>query len=320
MRRRSVAEIAGLAYPGWWRDRYGPELSRLADDLLADGRPLVAVAWSIAVGGIAERLSGAGMPPVASLWAGRSKWLLTATLLSVLAGTFAVMTVLGKVWTTRLGARTGPLGGTAGDLWIAGMVTYLAVVMAGVLAWHLVWTGARSIPWSHRRLVLAGLLLPFLVFVALSALGTTAGNLGAHSVMVTAHSSRSVSDHPLVVSLLGTAQAVLGLGGMAVFVVVLLVVLRRVPPGSWTLGRGVVIARAVGVGCVALAVLVGVSGALAVRAAPLPGWFLAPEPASVPWFWWPCVATLVALGVLAFAGAREGARCRSVADHLVGAP
>lgn len=106
---------------------------------------------------------------------------------------------------------------------------------------------------------------------------------------------------------------------MAAFVAVLLVALRQVPPASWTLGRGVAIARAIGGGCAALAALAGVSGALAVQAAPLPGWFLARAPASVPWFWLPCVATLAALGALAFPGAREAARCRRVADRVAGA-
>lgn len=319
MTYRRFTEIAGLAYPPWWRDRYGPELSRLADDLVADGRSVPAVACSIAVGGIAVRLSGAGMPPVAALWATRSKWLLSATLLPVLVGTFTVVTVLGKVWTTQLAPRTGLLGRIAGDLWTAGMFTHLAVLVAASVAWHLVWTGARSLPWRRRRLVLAGLLLPFAVLLALSALSTAAGNLGTHTVAVTAHGGRSVSDHPLVASILRITQAVLGYGGMAAFFASLPVALRRLPPASWTLGRGVAIARVIGGGCVALAALVGASGTLAAHAAPLPGWFLSPEPASVPWFWWPCVATLVALALLAFTGAREAARCRHVADRLTGA-
>lgn len=85
--------------------------------------------------------------------------------------------------------------------------------LARALAWHLVWTSARSIPWRHRRLLLTGLLLPCLVIAALGALGLAAGNLGAHGVVVGPHSERSVSDHPLVTSMLQLAQGVVGYGG-----------------------------------------------------------------------------------------------------------
>lgn len=316
MTHRRLADLADLAYPAWWRDRYGPELSRLADDLVADGHSRLRVVANIAIGGLAVRLSGTGMPPVATLWGNRSKWLLAATLLPVLVGTYTVMAVLAK---TQLGPRTGPLGRAALDLWTAGMFTDLAILLTAALAWHLVWTGARSLAWRHRRLLLLGLLLPFAILVVLSALNTVGNNLGEHSVAITAHTSRGVSDHPLAASIIRIVQAILSYGGMAAFFASLVIALRRVPPASSMLGRGVVIGKVIGGGCLAMAALVGISGALAVRAAPVPGWYLTPEPASVPWFWWPCVAALIVLGGLAFAGASEAARCQRVADRLTGA-
>ena len=76
------------------------------------------------------------------------------------------------------------------------------------------------------------------------------------------------------------------------------------------------VGRVVGTGCLLLAVLAGVSGALAVQAPGMPFALPAPVPTALPWYWWPCGASLVALGVLAFAGARTARRCRRVADEL----
>ena len=50
-RRRGLVRLAGLAYPGWWRDRYGPEQARLAEDLLAEGRSALKLAVSLVAGG-----------------------------------------------------------------------------------------------------------------------------------------------------------------------------------------------------------------------------------------------------------------------------
>lgn len=323
-RRRGLVSLSGLAYPSWWRDRYGPEQARLAEDLLAEGRPRLKVAASLVAGGLSVRLTGTGMPPVPEAWGDRSKWVLTATLVPVLAGIFAVMTVLNKGW-TGVGPRTGPLGRVASDLWQAGMWTNLAVLLTGAAAWHVVYLGARELGGGRRRLLLAGLLLPFAVVLGLFGLGMLAGTLGWHSVpggrLTTPGGStwtlyRSVSNHPLAAAVLAVAEGLLGYGGMAGFIVALLVALRKVPPRSWMLGRGVFVGRVVGTGCLLLAVLVGVSGVLAVRAPALPFALPAPVPGTLPWYWWPCVASLVGLGMLAFAGARTARRCRRVADEL----
>lgn len=82
------------------------------------------------------------------------------------------------------------------------------------------------------------------------------------------------------------------------------------------LGRGVLVSRVVGTGCLLVAAFVGVSGALAVHAPALLAGIFAPAATSLPWCWWPCVVSLVAVGVLAFAGARSAERCRRVVEDL----
>ncbi len=326
-RRRGLVGFAGLAYPGWWRDRYGPEQARLAEDLVAEGRSRLKVAASLVAGGLSVRLTGTGMPPIPEAWADRSKWVLATTLLPVLVGTFAVMTVLNNAW-AEVGPRTGLLGRVADDLWQAGMWTNLAVLLTGAAAWHVVYLGTRELDGGRRRLLLAGLLLPFAVVLGLFGLTMLAGNLGAHSVqggrLTTPGGStwthfRSVPDHPLAAAVIAVAEGILGYGGMAGFFVALLVALRTVPTRSWMLGRGVFVGRVVGTGCLLLAVLVGASGALAVHAPALSFALPAPVPSALPWCWWPCVASLVGLGVLAVVGARNAGRCRRVADHLAAA-
>lgn len=330
MSRRSLSDLAGLAYPAWWRDRYGPELARLGDDLVADGRSSLRVALSIILGGIAVRFSGAGMASVASLWAERSKWLLAATVLPVLAGTFAVMTALNTAWAS-LGPRQGSLARVAEDLWTTGMLTNLAVLLVGAAAWQIVLTGVRSTDGRHRRLLVTGLLLPFAVVLGGLVLGGVANTLGMHSGAAIEHTRRiggvvqhwtssvPVSDHPLAAAILSAAEGVLGYGGMAVFVVALLASLRRVRPVPWMLGRGILLGRLIALGCALLAVLVGVSGGLIVQAAPFQPFPFSNAPAALPWFWWPCVAGLLALSALCLFGTRAARRCRRVAEELASA-
>lgn len=279
---------------------------------------------SLAAGGLAVRLTGTGIPAIPEAWSDRSKWVLATTLLPVLVGTFAVMTVLNSGW-AKVGPRTGLVGRVAGDLWQAGMYANLAILLTGAVAWHVVYLAARELGRHRRQLLLVGLLLPFAVVLGLFGLGMLGGTLHAHVVPVRLRtpggnkstSFRSVSDHPLGTAVIAAAKGFLGYGGTAGFVVTLLLAVREVPTHPWMLGRGVLVGRVVGSGCLLLAVLVGASGALALHAPALPFALPPPVPAALPWYWWPCVASLVGLGVLAFAGARTARRCGRVAEKLV---
>lgn len=252
MRRRRLARLAVLAYPSWWRRRYGAELACLADDLVTEDRSSLLVIVSIVANGVATRWSGAGMPASAAVWAERSKWLLAATLLPVVLGAFALM------WALTGAPSTGALGPLGNGLYLAEMAASLAVLVAGGVVWTWTFSAAKVAAGRRHQLVLAGMAAPFIVLAVLGVLGHVAAHLGPHAVVVThlRHGSGMASfwttehdvpsAHPLAFELVQVARDLVGYGGLALFVVAVLLALRRVPPTASLLAGGVRVSGVMG--------------------------------------------------------------------------
>lgn len=317
MRRRPPIELALLAYPRWWRDRYGPELLRLDEDLVDAGRSPSMLAFEVARSGLAVRLTGAGMPLVPSLRATRSKWLLATPGIPTVIGSFALLSVM-TVWWSHLGLRTGPAERIATDLWMGALGTFLVILALSLAAWRLVFDGLGARAVRGARVLRAALFLPFGVLLAEIGLSVERFSLGVHDVLGP-HGVRrvgsivenyatmvTVSDHPVLAQLLTVLAYLVGYGGLALFVVALLIGVRRLPSSLPLLAGGGVVARWMASACGVSAVLCGVSGALIVRAP-----FIAGEkvmPSILPWWWWPLIAAMLLLAAAEGVGARAARR------------
>jgi hypothetical protein len=73
---RLITAAFGL-YPAWWRERYLDEVSRVTEDLLANGRLPSILAANLALGALRARAGARGMPPSYDAWSRRSCALLT---------------------------------------------------------------------------------------------------------------------------------------------------------------------------------------------------------------------------------------------------
>lgn len=315
MTRRRLLELAGLAYPAWWRRRFGSELSRLADDLAAEGRSRLRLGFSIVANGVATRCSGAGMPADAGVWAERSKWLLAATLLPVVLGAFVLM------WALTGAPTTEPLGRLGKGLYLGEVAASLAVSVTGGLAWTSTFAAATRSARRHRCLVLAGMAAPFLALALRAALDHVAAQLGPHALVAT-HERQSSgmasfwvtehivpSPHPLALEVVHVARGLVGYGGLVVLVVAVLVALRSIRPTASLLDGGVRLSRLMALSCILLAVILAVSGALVLHARPSPGEHL-------PLRWWPVAGSLAACAVVSLVGARAARRCHRHAARL----
>jgi hypothetical protein len=95
MMSESAIELALRCYPGWWRERYANEVRVVSNDLTAEGRSPVRVAWNLLGGAIRARSRAQGMPKTHGLWSARTRASITAATLPWLVVAPLVLTVMG---------------------------------------------------------------------------------------------------------------------------------------------------------------------------------------------------------------------------------
>lgn len=325
MTKRAITDVALLAYPTWWRDRYGAEVARLNDDLVADGRSPIGLALDLARGGIVMRITGAGMPEVGVLWRKRSKWLVAIPSMLTVLGSFLLLTAMTDWWSHVL-PRRGATAQIATDLWTTALVAFWVLLMVALAAWRIVLKALGSTAGGRSRWARCGLYLPFALVPAefgLSVLRSSLGShmaLGPHAVQGVDGAHRTyavmvtVSDHPLLSAFLTATITAVAIAGTGLFIIAIVAAVRRVSANATFLIADTRIGMAIGWLCGVSALTGGAAGAMIMRAGFLPG--SAHIGTSLPWWWWPCTLLLFLLSAGQLAGTRAARRCYLVAERF----
>jgi hypothetical protein len=255
--RRSWSELLVLAYPAWWRQQYGAELARLAEDLVTSGRSPILVAWSVVRGGVATRCSATGMPPVPALFAERTKWLLASAVTPMVIGGWLAADAQSTIWQRVQGfQRYGFFGRVANDAWGIETVTLFLGMFVGFLAWSIVFDAMKWQRERRPRLLAALVCLPLLGIAAgiahsFLAPRTTSAHVwhgpihGGHYVTTVT----SAGGHPLIAGVLGLVSAAGGIGFFTLTPAAALHTLRRVPADPYLVGRALRVGWALVVVC-----------------------------------------------------------------------
>jgi hypothetical protein len=245
--RTRWSEALVLAYPAGWRRQYGPELARLGEDLVEGGSSRLAVALSVARGGVASRFTGNGMPPVSALWAERTKWRLAAALSPMVIASWSLAIWLSDGWQrAQAFDRIGAPAWIANDAWSVEQLTVLAGLIVELLVWSVAFDGLKWGRQCRPRALSVVLVMPLLA-VAASVARTTLGGRqsGSHVWSVAGGvghyvtTTTTVVAHPLAAAILGADATGLRLGSFTLTPLAVLLAVRRAPADPYLIGRAV---------------------------------------------------------------------------------
>lgn len=153
----SLVAGALACYPGWWKARYGQEMSALCHDLSAAGRRPVTMATGLLVGALDARVRGTGAPPVPSVHLQRARWSLVVATVPVLFSFPLLLWILGSTQTRywlsgRLPHSTGaPSLDAAGRLASDASATIFLMVVCILMILTVAWRQVRPVVGDRGR-------------------------------------------------------------------------------------------------------------------------------------------------------------------------
>ncbi|MGD0984365.1 MAG: hypothetical protein ABSA65_11200 [Acidimicrobiales bacterium] len=222
-----AARCALVAYPPWWRERYGQDQESFLEALAVDHRPLGRAVLDLAVGAVRVRLRPAGMPQTVGAWRDRARASIAWATVPALVALLLVSAIEQRSFGSSTDAGSASLLSTGGRVAADAMTSFawasIAMVVLLLIGWALVGRLAGTVARGRAgKRWLSLVTAPLACGVVEAVLSVLRAGLVAHVVVSAGGHSRLVYRHPLAAQVASVAWGVVAVAGLlSIFGVVL---------------------------------------------------------------------------------------------------